>query len=104
MKILKQVEDSKIVLYSFETGEEASEKSFIWLRINQSIVFSGTKSELQGKDDEFWKSLVEHQITDWCQGYKSYDMDIILPCATPSESGRSALDSNEFYIITEEKI
>lgn len=104
MKILKQVEGSKIVLYSFEMEIDmiiGMDKAF-WAKSNVNLIFKGTKSELHGKDDEFWKPLVEEPETEW---YKNYQEKGYWH-KSPSESGRSAIEDikGEFILITQEKI
>lgn len=112
MKILKQSE-GKIILYSFETEKERDrEEYYKW-----TLLFFGTKTELQGKDDEFWEPLVEAIIFEyqvpsrvsgiyWSNRFKNY-IDSSFEkggCETAKESGISAIsDEKEFIIITKER-
>lgn len=99
MKILKQLESSKIALYSFESSLEFE---LTRRKLLNDIVFFGHKAELLKLDDEFWKPLVEEPETEW---YKNYQ-DKGYWHKSPSGSGRSSISDckGEFILIVEEKI
>lgn len=99
MKILKQAEGSKIVLYSFESSLEFE---LTRRKLLNDLVFFGHKAELLKKDDSFWEPLVEEPETEW---YKNYQEKGYWH-KSPSESGRSAIEDikGEFILIVEEKI
>jgi hypothetical protein len=101
---IKNLEGIVTRLYSFETEEEyIKQDAELWF-INK-ILFSGTKSELREKPNEFWEGL----------GLKDVKKPLFIDTMSASmtyleytakESGLSLIESvkEEFIIITEEKI
>jgi hypothetical protein len=104
---IKNLEGIVTRLYSFETEEEyIKQDAELWF-INK-ILFSGTKSELREKPNEWWEGVVETRVYPKWKAYVNYSFDgqRNVLCLTAKESGLSLIESvkEEFIIITEEKI
>lgn len=104
MKTLKQDNEKRIVLYSFETKEELI-NYHAYLAPEKESVFFGDKSVLLQQDEEFWKPLVESNGSKNFKNYKTkWQGDTLFNC-TAKESGLSAISGcKEFILIVEEKI
>jgi hypothetical protein len=96
---IKNLEGIVTRLYSFETEKDL--KSFQdkfeedhWDFINYPILFSGTKSELREKPNEWWEGIVKPLTKGW----KNYDGKNIWTISA-KESGLSLLESVKEYVI-----
>jgi hypothetical protein len=117
---IKKLEGRVIRLYSFDKWEAATLCNTKMYFDGIKVLFSGTKSELLEKEEDWCKEIVECKVFDFTEQfknidnpvktiYKNYENKLLIGkagFATAKESGLSLLETikEENIIITEEKI
>ena len=107
MKTLRTSQGIRIELESYDTDVKLIRRSY-GLGAGKKILFSGTRSELMEKPEEFWREIIEPFDAPFVC-YKDYSDDeesFLYFHKTAKESGLSVLEDMEgdWFIITEEQI